>query len=121
MNGALITNATQRGIIPPTARTLARYGLSQEDWLGMLERQGWCCPICRKHRGVQFTTDHEHVRGWAKMPPEQRRLYVRGILCRHCNWKIVHSRLTAVQAQRITDYLVAYEERRDIARNWVAA
>lgn len=113
MIGYLIMQATQRGIIVPAQRTLDRYGLTQEEWLNLLERQGWCCPICRRHRGVQWVTDHEHVRGWAKMPADQRKRYVRGILCRHCNWKIVHSRLQAEQARRIAVYLEAYEERRD--------
>lgn len=39
--------------------------------------------------------------------------HVRGVLCRHCNWKIVHSRLTADMARRIASYLEAYELRRD--------
>jgi hypothetical protein len=109
----LLTEAKQRGIAPPLERTVSRYGITVDEWLALLHNQGWCCPICRKHRGVKWTTDHEHVRGWSKMPPEQRRRYVRGVLCRHCNWKVVHSRLSAEQARRIAAYLEAYEARRD--------
>ena len=29
--------------------------------------------------------DHEHVDGWEEMPPEKRKLYVRGLLCNGCN------------------------------------
>lgn len=105
-------DAKQRGIAVPQPRTCARYGLTVDEWLDMLAGQGWKCPICLK-AVKKFTTDHEHVVAWKKMPPEQRRRYVRGILCIHCNWKIVHSRLTAAQARRIADYLTAYEGRRD--------
>lgn len=109
----LETEARQRGVKLPSKATAARYGITVDEWLALLHNQGWMCPICTKHRGVQWTTDHEHVRGWKSMPPEERRRYVRGILCRHCNWKVVHSRLTSAQARRIAEYIEAYEARRD--------
>ena len=109
----LVTEAASHGVKLPQQKTVERYGITVDEWLALLHNQGWCCPVCRKHKGVQWTTDHEHVRGWKAMPPEQRRRYVRGILCRHCNWKVVHSRLTAEQARRIATYLEAYEARRD--------
>ena len=105
--------ARQRGLKVVTAKTTAKYGITLEEWLELLAAQGWACAVCRRHRGVTLTTDHEHVPGWKKMPPEQRRKYVRGILCTHCNYRVVHSNLTAVQAQRIAGYLFAYEGRRD--------
>ena len=113
MTTFLETEARQRGIPLPSKATVTKYGITVDEWLALLHNQGWMCPICQKHRGVKWTTDHEHVRGWSKMEPEERRRFVRGILCRHCNWKVVHSRLTAAQARRIAEYIEAYEARRD--------
>ncbi len=104
--------AKQRGVHVVTEKTAAKYGLTLTEWLYLLEAQGWACAVCRRSKGITMNTDHEHVRGWAKMPPEQKRRYVRGVLCTHCNYRVVHSRLTAREAQRIADYLRLYEERR---------
>lgn len=108
----LALDAKQRGVTPPSERTCARYGMDVDGWLALAAAQNWVCPICLRKKRT-YNIDHEHVPGWGKMPPEQRRRYVRGLLCVHCNWKVVHSRLSAVQAQRIAAYLAAYEERRD--------
>jgi transposase-like protein len=110
---SLLIEATQRGLKVVTPKTCAKYGITQEEWLELLAAQGWRCAVCHRHRGVTFTTDHEHVPGWRKMPPEQRRRYVRGVLCTHCNYRVVHSNLSARQAQRIADYLTLYEARRN--------
>jgi Recombination endonuclease VII. len=65
-----------------------KFGVS-EEWFGStLAAQGGGCAICNTltsgGRG-SFHIDHEHVEGWVKMPPEERRLYVRGLLCSNCN------------------------------------
>lgn len=91
--------------------TLRRYGLTELEWLEMLAAQGWRCPVCRR-RVERFVTDHEHVRGWSKLPPDQRKRYVRGALCIFDNYKVVPSRMTAVEAARMAEYLRAYETRR---------
>ncbi len=46
------------------------------------------------------------------MPPDDRKRYVRGLLCVYCNFRVVPSRMTAAEAYRMTDYLAAYEDRR---------
>lgn len=109
----LLQEAAKRGIKVVLPSTTKKYGLTVNEWLKLLAAQGWCCAVCRRHRGVKFTTDHEHVPGWKKMPPEQRKRYVRGVLCTHCNYRVVHSNLSAKQAQNIADYLTNYERRRD--------
>lgn len=109
----LADEALALGIRPPTPTTLKRYGLTVEDWLGLLAAQGWKCPICLRRAGLLWNTDHDHVRGWKRMPPEQRRRYVRGVLCAHCNHRRVNSRMSSAEALRIAKYLAAYEARRD--------
>lgn len=110
---ALQDEAARHGIRPPTAATLRRYGLTADDWLAMAKAQGWRCPVCLKSgAAVKWNTDHDHVPGWAKKPPEERRRFVRGVLCAYCNHRRVNSRMPAVEARRIAAYLTAYEERR---------
>lgn len=111
---ALIAEATRRGVTPPSQRTLVRYGLSVDEWLALLAAQGWKCPVCFGGRGgAPWNTDHEHVPGWKKLPPEERKRFVRGVLCSRCNRWLVGSRLAAAWAHRIADYLERYEARRD--------
>lgn len=110
---ALEREATRRGIRPPGPATLRRYGLTVVGWLMLLRDQGWRCPVCHKTGpAVRWNTDHDHVPGWKAMAPELRLLYVRGVLCAYCNHRRVNSRMSALEAQRIADYLAAYEARR---------
>lgn len=104
--------AARLGIHPPSIATLRRYGITADEWLDLLHAQGWICPICER-RVPTWNTDHEHVPRWKHMPPEQRKRYVRGVLCARCNWKFVHSRLPAATVENIARYLRAYEARRD--------
>ena len=108
----LEAEAELRNITVPTQQTLDKYGLSRGDWLQLLADQGWVCAVCLKDKN-RWNTDHEHVAGWAKMPPEERKRYVRGVLCWFCNHKVVGSLRGAETAERIARYFEAYEQRRD--------
>ena len=106
--------AARHGVKPPGPATLRRYGLTADEWLALLEAQGWRCPICGKGGArVTWNTDHDHVPGWKNLPPEERKRYVRGVLCAYDNHRRVNSRMSAAEARRIADYLAAYEARRD--------
>jgi len=104
--------AADLGIEPPSQSTLMKYGISRMDWLTMLARQGWKCAICRRIRG-RWNIDHEHIPGWSKLAPEERKIYVRGVLCWYCNKEIVPSNLTARDAKNMSTYLAKYEARRN--------
>jgi hypothetical protein len=98
---------------PPSAKTLARYGIDLAEWRAILRRQGGVCAVCRRvsEKGW-MCIDHEHAPGWKRMPPEQRRRYVRGILCYFCNFRYVGKCLTAEKARAVAAYLEAYEDRK---------
>lgn len=53
-----------------------RYGLTEEGYKEMLEKQGGVCAICSKREinGLSLAIDHDHRTG-----------KVRGLLCRMCN------------------------------------
>jgi len=103
----------ERGIRPPTAATLKKYGMVALDWLELMDEQGWKCPVCLKRVGVTWNIDHAHVPRWKHLPPVERLRFVRGILCAWCNHRRVNSSMSAAEAQRIADYFKAYETRRN--------
>lgn len=110
----LTMEAFHRGITPPAPATLARYGLTSEDWLELLAAQSWRCPICLRDAGkLRLNTDHEHARGFDKMKPAEKKRFTRGVLCAHCNFRKVHSTMPGDEYQRCADYVKAYERRRD--------
>jgi hypothetical protein len=108
----LTMEAFRRGVKMPAPSTLRKYGMALPDWLELLAGQGWRCPICLKNAGdVKLVTDHEHAAGWKDMTDRERAKYTRGVLCTYCNYRRVHSSISAEVAQRIADYIKAYEAR----------
>jgi hypothetical protein len=99
-------------LIEPSAATLKKYGLSLEEWETIAGAQEGACFVCRKlpTKG-RLCIDHEHVKGWKKMPPEQRKLYVRGLLCWVCNHYYLGRGITIDKAKRVVEYLENYKNR----------
>lgn len=97
----------------PTRATLRRYGLDLGDWLIILERQGRTCGGCPyvPASGI-LHIDHEHVRGFAKMPPDEKRQYVRGLACWRCNSVPLRRGATPTNLRKAADYLDRYLESR---------
>jgi len=105
----------KEGVSVPKPATLARYGLVENEWQAILERQGGVCAVCKKlPPSGRLVTDHEHVKGWKKLPPEKRKMYVRGVLCWTCNHYYVGRGITADKARNVVTYLESY------ARRWAA-
>jgi hypothetical protein len=77
----------------------------------MLSLQGGACAICRREV-ERLCIDHEHVRGWKRMPPEQRRLYVRCLACTYCNRRRIGRGMDHRIAEAIVEMFLAYEARR---------
>ncbi len=62
------------------------YGITRDEWTNILIRQEGTCYICRQmpKSGI-LCVDHIHVLKYKSMLPEQRKKYVRGLLCYMCN------------------------------------
>jgi hypothetical protein len=100
-------------ISPPSKATLRKYGLSAGEWLRLAAANDYACPIClRRPPAVNLVTDHEHLRGYAKMPDAERARAVRGTPCRYCNRMYLARGLTSERAERVVEYLRRYESRR---------
>lgn len=97
----------------PSKVTLRKYGLSEQEWESILKSQGGVCFVCEKEPSTgRLVTDHFHVKNWKKMPPEQRKLYVRGILCFWCNHAYLGRGITVEKARRTVIYLENFEKKR---------
>lgn len=114
---------------PPSRATLAKYGLTEAEWLGMCAACDNTCVVCGKPFDDRpLVIDHEHVKGFkarkkrkAKkgghtikvrvMSQAERRKYVRGVIHNYCN-RFVRSWLTLDRAKAIVKYLEAFERTR---------
>lgn len=90
----------------PSAVTLAKYGLSAAAWRRMYVAQNGQCAICGKEPGTgRLCVDHQHVKGWKRMAPAERRKYVRGLLCWTCNLYLVGRGVTVQRLRQALAYL----------------
>lgn len=100
------------GIRVPTETTLKKYGLTVSTWLDLAALEGFTCAICeKKPKSGVLHIEHEHARRWKKMPPEQRVLFIRGLVCQFCNRFVLARTITLRKARRIVWYLERYEGR----------
>ena len=92
---------------------IRRYGITLEEYHQMFERQGGVCFICGKPpKSRSLYIDHEHVKGYVKMSPEEKKRHIRGLLCFGCNRYRMAGKMTTKEAKRILEYLENYERRR---------
>lgn len=80
-------------------KRLAYYGLSQEEFDTLTERQCGCCAICGRPftQSLRCVVDHDHVTG-----------AVRGLLCDKCNLGIGHFNEKASTLIAAAQYLNAH-------------
>ena len=98
----------------PKPQTLRKYGLTAREWSAILRKQGNACAVCKRvPDNGRLCTDHEHVKGWKKMPPEERKKFVRGMLCFFCNHYYVGRCITVAKAEAVVAYLRVYEGRKN--------
>lgn len=99
-------------LLLPKPATLRRYGLSMTEYTDMAAAQGYVCYICEKlPPSRRLFVDHEHVRGFKKLPGAERKNFVRGLLCSACNYRILHKHATKAKLVRAVKYLEAYDAR----------
>jgi hypothetical protein len=93
-------------------KTLAKYGLTIQYFKQIIGRQGGVCGICKKEPSSgRLNIDHEHIKGWKKLPPDERRKYVRGALCYVCNNRIMTKGITIEKLKNAIEYLDDYKFR----------
>lgn len=106
---------------PPKPETLEKYGLTAEEWIALAEAQGNACAVCRKPPTTgRLCVDHEHTPKYKKLPPEERKKRVRGLLCFFCNKYYVGRAITIEKSRNVTRYLETYATRRGFIRDQAA-
>lgn len=96
----------------PSTKTLDKYGLNVLTWLCILHGQGYVCAVCGKlPSSGRLFIDHDHVKNYKKLPPDQKRKHVRGLLCFICNKFFAMRGMTENKARRLVKYLSQYAER----------
>lgn len=83
-------------------RLYKTYGITIGEWQEILDKQEGVCYICRQmpKSGV-LCIDHIHVKGFKTMKSEDKKQYVRGLLCFLCNTAIrVYERTSDGQRNR---------------------
>lgn len=73
------------------------FGITGEQYLELLEKQGGCCALCKKtpeKEGQRLAVDHDHKTG-----------EVRGILCRYCNHRVIGRHRDEDLLRRMADYI----------------
>ena len=62
------------------------YGLTLEEWKQKFKEQAGVCWICKTLPPIgTLCVDHIHQLGFKKMRPEDKKKYIRGLLCYMCN------------------------------------
>lgn len=93
----------------PTQQTLDKYGLSRSEFKTIIKAQGGTCPICEKIPSTgRWVIDHQHVKGWKNLPPDERKKFVRGVTCWFCNRNYLAKAITPRKAENIKRYLETY-------------
>lgn len=73
------------------------YGITEEQYDELLERQTGKCPVCLKDADefdTRLAVDHDHTTG-----------EIRGLLCRYCNHRVVGRHRDPSLLRRVADYL----------------
>lgn len=67
-------------------RLYKTYGITLNEYHEMWSSQGGLCRICKSlPPSGRLCVDHIHIKGYKKMGPEEKKTYVRGLLCFLCN------------------------------------
>lgn len=96
----------------PTAATLAKYGISLDEWVLLLDAQGGVCAVCKKAPpSGRLNIDHDHVKGWKKLPAQERKLHVRGLLCWTDNLYLLGRGVSVARLENALAYLKSHAKR----------
>ncbi len=98
-----------------TKYLLKKYGITTIDYGVLLAKQNYVCSICKEEKTKlgkikNLCVDHIHVPGYAKMKSEEKKKYVRGLLCFLCNTaiKFEKSGMGRKQLEGMVEYFNEY-------------
>jgi hypothetical protein len=95
------------------ATNVRAYGLTLKDYYDLLKKQNGLCAICFEPPGDgdrKLAVDHMHVFGYFELCLEERKKYVRGLLCILCN-KHRMAEMNINLAKNMLTYLQDFDSR----------
>lgn len=73
-------------ILQKHKRLVNTYGITYGEWLQLKIDQDGVCAICKTlPKNEVLCVDHLHIKDYKKLPIEEKKKYVRGLLCFQCN------------------------------------
>lgn len=94
------------GVRVPTLATMRKYGLDRSCFDKLCARQHGLCAVCFSLPDSRMLViDHEHVKGFKKLPPQEKRKHVRGLLCTYDNFRMIPRGMTRDKANFVASYL----------------
>lgn len=85
---------------------MRNYGITYDEYTKLLEAQNNVCYICQNPPTTKrLAVDHEHQKDESKKSAVEKRPFVRGLLCWHCNHAISRFKDTPEFLRRAADYL----------------
>lgn len=79
------------------ARLMRVYGITAEEYAGILKTQGGACAVCRRpveEFNTRLCVDHDH-----------KTMQIRGLLCYYCNHRLVGRHRDPELLRRIANYV----------------
>lgn len=101
-------------------RLYTTYGITLKEWQDIKDNQKGVCWICKglPKSGI-LCVDHLHIKGYKKMIPEEKRKYVRGLICFTCNTafgRIERRKNPRQLLERIVEYFKIFPIKGDIIK-----
>jgi len=101
----------------PTKATLKKYGLTEDEWIVLYNKNGGLCYICNvpfdgSDRGEKprlACVDHDHVKGFKAMSSDEKKKHIRGMLCSQCNRLLAQKSNTTKKLYKAIEYLERFE------------
>ncbi len=92
----------------------SKFGISLEEFDVLFLQQQSKCKACKstEHNGRNWSVDHEHIEGYADLPSNDKKKYIRGILCHPCNAGLGLFKNSIEKLESAIQYLKDYQARK---------
>lgn len=90
-------NPDKQKIIERRNRLKKVYGITEEQYTELLEKQKNCCAICHRHESefkINLSIDHNH-----------KTKEIRGLLCTYCNHRVIGRHVDGEKLRKMADYI----------------
>jgi|WetSurSiteA1Bulk_404760.scaffolds.fasta_scaffold00089_5 hypothetical protein len=94
------------------SKLIKLFGITIDEYYHMFDSQNGRCAVCGRPQSEcsrAFAVDHIHIDGYEKFSIQEKRKYVRGLLCVSCNTALGKLQDDPEILQNAIDYLLSYQ------------